>query len=252
MAFQVCVNALAADRFACDKDGPGAHCNPVPIWDFTSWTHPGPPSVTRQRLCGQVRHNWLSRSNSHSGMQDPEAMSAQALAYGAVRVGQYVDAACRPAAPPPPPPDCTSTLDAATIATIAHAINVSTDANPLVKDLRIGGNSASRPCVVPTDASYVGVRVAVGGECWQHVHPDEYDVRDVTRFMTSHPGNSAVFMPVARFAERGESFLTYPASHAMTRWRSYASASWTPEVRTRGLPPGKGRAGAGAGAARCG
>ena len=167
------------------KGAHGDQCEPVPIWDFTGWTHPGGSYVLASRLCGQVRYNWLGRSSTHASMQDPEAMGAQALAYGATQVGAYTDAACAGgggAAPPPPPPlTCTNSLDGGTLATIVGALNTSTDANPYVRDVVVKPTS-SLTCTVPLSAVSAGLRVLIEGECWQHVHPDEYDVRDVTYF----------------------------------------------------------------------
>lgn len=167
------------------RGAPGAQCEPVPIWDFTGWAHPGGSYVLASRLCGQVRYNWLGRSSTHASMQDPEAMGAQALAYGATQVGAYTDAACAGgggAAPPPPPPlTCTNSLDGGTLATIVGALNTSTDANPYVRDVVVKPTS-SLTCTVPLSAVSAGLRVLIEGECWQHVHPDEYDVRDVTYF----------------------------------------------------------------------
>lgn len=210
------------------KGAAAAHCRPVPIWDFTSWTHPGPGSVTRQRLCGQVRYSWLDRSSSHTGF-NPEDATATTLAYGAFKVGEHVDASCLPPAPPPPPPACANTLDNFTVATIRSKIRASNDPNPALKDITMGSNSVSSVCVVPIGTVYEGVKVEVDGECWQHVHPHEWDVRDVYRFMLDHPGNTAAFTPIVRFAERGETFLTFPTSHDMDlKWAS--RQSWMPKL----------------------
>ena len=88
------------------KGDAGAQCNPVPIWDFTDWTHPGGNIFTKARLCGSVRYNWLSRSSSHgvcdsASFCNPEAdvstLDGFTDAGDATRVGTYVDPHCAPA-----------------------------------------------------------------------------------------------------------------------------------------------------------
>ena len=76
------------------KGAKGAKCTAVPIWDFSSWTHPGPGYITRtngfngESLCGKVRHNWADHSGSHTNY-DPE--SGSSLNGGATKVGEYTD-----------------------------------------------------------------------------------------------------------------------------------------------------------------
>lgn len=72
----------------------GAQCNPVPIWDFTSWVHPGGPFVQASALCGQVRYDWLAKDGNHGGDAQPEDLSKTSFAGGAVRVGTFVDPDC--------------------------------------------------------------------------------------------------------------------------------------------------------------
>ena len=69
----------------------GAQCNPVPIWDFQGWTHPGGPFVTAAPLCGTVRFDWLGRSGSHSAA-NPE--TGNSLGTGAMSVGTFTDPSC--------------------------------------------------------------------------------------------------------------------------------------------------------------
>ena len=72
----------------------GEQCNPVPIWDFTNWVHPGGPFVQASSLCGSVRYDWLSKNGNHGGDARPEDLTANTFAGGATRVGTYVDPAC--------------------------------------------------------------------------------------------------------------------------------------------------------------
>lgn len=55
------------------RGAPGEYCDPVPLWDFSSWAHPGGPFVQASTLCGTVRYSWLSRSGQHVLQQDPQA-----------------------------------------------------------------------------------------------------------------------------------------------------------------------------------
>ena len=81
----------------------GVQCNPVPIWDFANWNHPGGPQASASSLCGKVRYSWLSKNGAHGGDAKPEDVTKNAFAGGAVNVGTYVDPACA-AAPPPATP----------------------------------------------------------------------------------------------------------------------------------------------------
>ena len=71
----------------------GAQCNDVPVWDLSSWSHPGGSIVAAASLCGTVRINWLDRTSSHASSQDPET-DAASLSGGGQRVGYYRDPAC--------------------------------------------------------------------------------------------------------------------------------------------------------------
>ena len=74
----------------------GSKCSPVPVWDFSTWTHPGnvPVSRTSHRLCNSVRYSWLSRSGQHALQSDPEDITATHLLGGATRLGEFIDPVC--------------------------------------------------------------------------------------------------------------------------------------------------------------
>jgi hypothetical protein len=82
--------------------------------------------------------------------------------------------------------------------------------NPIVRDVVV--NNAS--C---TDAAAVGIAISVNGTCWQHVHKDELNVYDFTTWAIKHPGGQSM---IQQFALNGTVNLTFPASHAMSRWTS--------------------------------
>ncbi len=75
-------------------------------------------------------------------------------------------------------------LDTTTKATIVAALTASSDTNPYVRDITLTGANCS-----PVNAT-IGAQVAAGGECFQHVHPDLYSVRDFTLWVVDHDGNA--------------------------------------------------------------
>ena len=212
------------------KGAAGSQCNPVPIWDFTSWTHPGSGAVTNDRLCGQIKYDWLSKSATHAYRQDPEDTTLQSLDHGAIQVGQYVDSACSSSVPPPSPPittvPCTSTLDADTVASIVQKLNTTDTHNQFVRDIKVVGcNGCREPCSAPSAPVVAGqgARVELDGNCWQHVHSNMLDVRDFTFFSMMHDGNTGAFKPITRFAIDGGTELRFPSSHSMNRWNKKQS-----------------------------
>ena len=85
------------------KGAAGANCNPVPIWDFAGWVHPGGDFVSASSMCTSVRYDWLAMNGNHGQCDtsqncDPEAdVWDQPFLGGAQRVGTYVEttsAAC--------------------------------------------------------------------------------------------------------------------------------------------------------------
>ena len=93
--------------------GAAEQCDPVTVWDLSGWAHPGGPFVQASRMCGTVRHSWLSKTGAHSSMKSlnptlPEtapggSAGVGGLIGGGVAVGTYTDPMC-PSQPPPSPP----------------------------------------------------------------------------------------------------------------------------------------------------
>ncbi len=75
-------------------------------------------------------------------------------------------------------------LDTTTKATIVAALIATNDPNPYVRDISLTGANCN-----PVNAT-IGAQVDAAGECFQHVHPDLYSVRDFTRWVDIHDGNS--------------------------------------------------------------
>jgi hypothetical protein len=108
-------------------------------------------------------------------------------------------------------------LDSTTQATISQALSASTDTNPYVRDITLTGTDCSA-----TPAT-IGAFVTAAGECFEHVHPDLYSVRDASRWVEIHPGNADAMAngglnPIARWAVNGMAYLQFPSGHEMTRW----------------------------------
>lgn len=75
----------------------------------------------------------------------------------------------------------------ATKATIVRMIKAAGDAsNPYVIDVDVTGDGGT---CTDTDSDTIGAMVTIGGKCYQHVHPDEYNVYDFSSWTTKHSGN---------------------------------------------------------------
>eukprot|EP00615_Pteridomonas_danica_P005739 CAMPEP_0114339626 /NCGR_PEP_ID=MMETSP0101-20121206/7849_1 /TAXON_ID=38822 ORGANISM="Pteridomonas danica, Strain PT" /NCGR_SAMPLE_ID=MMETSP0101 /ASSEMBLY_ACC=CAM_ASM_000211 /LENGTH=1907 /DNA_ID=CAMNT_0001472645 /DNA_START=590 /DNA_END=6313 /DNA_ORIENTATION=- len=65
------------------------------------------------------------------------------------------------------------------------------------------------------DDELVGAKLMVDGECWEHAHPDEYNVYDFSFWTSAHDGGSS---PIEQFALDGQPKLNFPSWHSMSRW----------------------------------
>lgn len=66
-----------------------------------------------------------------------------------------------------------------------------------------------------SDANKYDMIVALANnECWQNIHPSNYQVYDFTNWVTEHPGGQAA---IEQFVTK-DYILQYPSSHEMTRW----------------------------------
>lgn len=71
----------------------GANCAPVPIWDLSTWVHPGGSFITSSMLCNTVRYSWFERGQ-HATQMDPEDASQESLTGGGIKVGEFIDPTC--------------------------------------------------------------------------------------------------------------------------------------------------------------
>lgn len=78
----------------------------------------------------------------------------------------------------------TTTMDPTTLATLTAALRDSTDTNTVVRDISISGANC-----VDTAEETIGAQIEVDGNCFEHVHPNLFDVRDFTLWTNIHDGN---------------------------------------------------------------
>lgn len=108
-------------------------------------------------------------------------------------------------------------LNSTTRATIAAALAGSSDTNPYVRDITLSGAN----CFEAPET--IGASITSGGECFTHVHPDLYSVRDATRWTEIHDGNQAAMAggnpnPIMKWAVGGNTYLRFSTTHPMQRW----------------------------------
>jgi len=81
-------------------------------------------------------------------------------------------------------PSATLGIDSVTNETIHSALDSSTDPNPYVRDISLTGAD----CTDTADET-IGMQIQVGNECFEHVHPHLFDVRDFSLWTIIHDGN---------------------------------------------------------------
>jgi hypothetical protein len=114
----------------------------------------------------------------------------------------------------------TKSIDQETITTLTSLLASSQDANPTIRDIRVPNGARCQP----TKES-VGVKLIVGGNCWEHVHSDLHNVFDFSFWAqeNAHPGNSVAAAggrrnPIKKIAEDNNATLNFPSHHEMLRW----------------------------------
>ena len=111
-------------------------------------------------------------------------------------------------------PAATDFANTATRSGLANALAASSDSNQFVRDITVGTASICGG----DEQLAVGAVVDAASECWEHVHPDLYNVYDFDYWSLFHPGGYAAIMGPAF---EGAVFLTYQASHPMERWMAH-------------------------------
>jgi len=73
----------------------------------------------------------------------------------------------------------------------------------------------------------IGMKLKVNGQCYQHIHPDEYNVYDFTYWTLpdTHPGNAIAESlghppPIKKWAQNNLFELVFPSWHPMDRWEN--------------------------------
>jgi uncharacterized protein (DUF1800 family)/uncharacterized protein (DUF1501 family) len=109
--------------------------------------------------------------------------------------------------------------------TIVNALISSIDTNPYVRDIEVYfKNNAGCDKSLNIDVNGIGAKVEADNYCWQHIHPDEYNVYDFTYWTNQHDGNKIAFQngrpnPITKFALDGKVEFVYPGHHQMNRWK---------------------------------
>eukprot|EP00603_Paraphysomonas_imperforata_P004238 CAMPEP_0114421664 /NCGR_PEP_ID=MMETSP0103-20121206/5199_1 /TAXON_ID=37642 ORGANISM="Paraphysomonas imperforata, Strain PA2" /NCGR_SAMPLE_ID=MMETSP0103 /ASSEMBLY_ACC=CAM_ASM_000201 /LENGTH=2411 /DNA_ID=CAMNT_0001590201 /DNA_START=27 /DNA_END=7262 /DNA_ORIENTATION=+ len=90
-----------------------------------------------------------------------------------------------------------------------------------IRDIRATDFSGSATC--NTSASTVAAKLNLDGDCWEHVHPNLYNVYDFSQWIVDHPGTPDALAggrrdPIRRFAQEGLAYIVYPSWHPMVRW----------------------------------
>ena len=118
-------------------------------------------------------------------------------------------------------------LDADTTTTIAEAIRTSADSpNPHVRDAIVNTVPGGSCATTYNGVSAIGAKIEVDGDCWQHSHPQSWNVYEMNEWTVDHPGNinfSPEANPIKAFALAGETTLHFPASHPISRFEAQAA-----------------------------
>lgn len=117
------------------------------------------------------------------------------------------------------PGGATTGIEATTLATLQAALSTSTDSNVLIRDINLSGNNCT-----DTLNRTKGAKIMAGGECFQHVHPNLFDVRDASEWTRIHDGNPSAIAngrvnPIERWARQGLAHIEFPWHHQMSRWK---------------------------------
>jgi hypothetical protein len=99
--------------------------------------------------------------------------------------------------------------------------------NPNIRDVVVGDYTADNGDQCSMDDATIGSRVDVNGACWQHSHPNEGNVYDMSAWTFDHPGTRDATLagrrnPITKWAEDGELEITFPDHHPMSRFRENA------------------------------
>lgn len=101
--------------------------------------------------------------------------------------------------------------------TLLDEVDTADSRNFLVKDVYFRDTLSCHADDLDRNIMYLQNR----GVCYVRVHPDEFNIYDMTMWTKKHPGNSGDFNPIKAFAEveEGKMFLVYPDHHPMGRWQ---------------------------------
>lgn len=123
----------------------------------------------------------------------------------------------------------TSGIDSATNETLTSLMKTygSWDENDLLVDLHLEWIDFDGSSCDKSNTKTVGMQLLVDGVCYQHIHPDEYSIYDMTYWSLpdTHPGNKIAASlnhsnPIKKWAESDKFDLIFPSWHPMDRWEN--------------------------------
>jgi hypothetical protein len=103
-------------------------------------------------------------------------------------------------------------LQSDTTTVLRQLLTSSTDVHPFLKDVLFP--TLGSACHVNDRDTYDMVVKLANGECWQNIHPANYQVFDFTTWVANHPGGPAA---IQQFLTQSFTLL-YPDNHEMIRW----------------------------------
>lgn len=108
-------------------------------------------------------------------------------------------------------------IDTDTVSTIIFLLSKAEGSD--LRDITLHSRS-NHQCDIAstTPSSATVIAVSIEKACWRLIHPDEYNVFDMTSWVSDHPGGPKV---IKQFAIKKKSFLEFPNSHDISRWENH-------------------------------
>ena len=100
-------------------------------------------------------------------------------------------------------------IDSDTLETFRNEFLASTDENPILRDFQISYESSC------DGAHLTGATLSFSGSCWKNVHPQMYNVYDLTWWSEMHRQPNKISDPAE---VDGQTFLSFPTHHGSREW----------------------------------
>ena len=119
--------------------------------------------------------------------------------------------------------ECAGTVNAQTQTAFQQAFDATGCGATFLGNSMIRDVEVCRHMPVGICTADAGVAVQIGDACWQHVHPYEGNVYDLTTWTVEHDGNEAARLrgrpnPITKWALMGSAVLQYPSHHPASRF----------------------------------